>query len=267
MKSDIQAIVIDLDGTLLNRKKEISQRSIDILREVAARGLRVFIATGRSLHTCDTYINQIGINQPFICYNGSCIYDPAQKEDIYHTYMSETVCREILNIEEEVHCSFHAFRRHRVHIAHGERYASQTQHIFPHASTQNENISLLDSLEFTKAMFVGEFRETERVRAHLTHTFGEEVHQVYSRPGFFEVMRSGATKADALRRLLAREGIPASNVMAIGDENNDLGTLKLAGIPVAMANATREVKEVSLYETASCEEDGVAGIIEKLILE
>ncbi len=265
-REKIRAVVIDLDGTLLNSEKHISQRAISVIRKVESMGVRVFIATGRSLNTCSRYIEELGINHPVICYNGSCIWDPLKGEDIYHTHLAEEVCREIVKIEGDVNCSFHAYRRHQVHFSHASRYPEYLSHLTLHTGSPQDDISSLDTFEFTKVIFIGEFRETEKVRTHLTKTFGEAVHQVYSRPRFFEIMRGKATKGDALKKLLAHEKISPEEVMVIGDENNDLAMLALAGHPVAMGNATKEVKSIARYETSTCDEDGAAEIIEKLLL-
>ncbi len=266
MHSDIQAIVIDLDGTLLDRNKQISDRTITTLRLAGEQGLRVILATGRSLRACRHYIDELALSHPVICYNGSCVYDPLTATDLFHTHLSEQVCMEILSLEKQVNCSFHAYRRHQVHVLHDDRhseYLNQVAYLLEHG---DRNIGALSTYEFTKAVFVGDFHDTERVRSHLTDTFAHTIHQVYSRPHFFEVMSAGATKGDALKLLLELEGIHPDRVMAIGDENNDLTMLSMVGHPVAMANGTKQVKEAARYHTSSCDEEGVAQIIEEIVL-
>lgn len=266
MDGDIQAIVIDLDGTLLDSSKNISTQTLRTLRRAHEQGLRILLATGRSLRATERYIRELGLFHPLICYNGSCVYDPLTGKDLFHTRMSERVCSELLSIEDTVNCSFHAYRRHEVHAIHSERHSEYLKQMLHAQDSNDTDITSLETYEFTKAVFVGDFPDTEQVRRHLSKTFTDSIHQVYSRPHFFEVMSSNATKGDALRLLLEHEGIEAERVMAIGDENNDLEMLRMVGHPVAMGNGTKQVKEAARYHTTSCDEEGVARIIERIVL-
>ncbi len=266
MRKTIKAVAIDLDGTLLNSEKEITTRSVAAVHEAMDRGVKVYIATGRSLNISEQYIRQLGVVDPVICYNGSCIWDPKSGEDLFRTQMEEAVCRALLKVEKEVQCDFHAYRRHEILFTREPRNQGILNPIIREQGIIAEGELPYDHLEFMKAIFTGEFAETEKVRAHLTCLFGDSIHQVYSRPRFFEVMSSGSTKGDALSRLLTIQGIDPADVMAIGDESNDAQMLSLVGHSVAMGNATREVKSIARYQTADCDEDGVASIIEKLVL-
>ncbi|MBN2860747.1 MAG: HAD family phosphatase [Sphaerochaetaceae bacterium] len=266
MDGDIQAIVIDLDGTLLDSSKNISKQTLRTLRLASEQGLRILLATGRSLKATERYIMELGLSHPLICYNGSCVYDPLVGKDLFHTHLNERVCSELLSVEQEVNCSFHAYRRHEVHTIHSERHSEYLKQMLHVQDSSDMDITSLQTYEFTKAVFVGDFSDTEQVRRHLSETFTDSIHQVYSRPHFFEVMSSKATKGDALKLLLEHEGIEAERVMAIGDENNDLEMLRMVGHPVAMANATKQVKQAARYHTSSCDEEGVARIIERIVL-
>ena len=185
MHSDIQAVVIDLDGTLLDSSKNISKETVRTLRSASEMGLRILLATGRSLKASERYIEELGLSHPLICYNGSCVYDPLAGKDLFHTWMSERVCTEILSIEDTVNCSFHAYRRHEVHALHTERHSEYLKQMLHMQDSSDTDITSLETYEFTKAVFVGEFSDTEQVRRHLAQTFPDSIHQVYSRPPFF----------------------------------------------------------------------------------
>jgi len=108
--------------------------------------------------------------------------------------------------------------------------------------------------------------EIAAVRAELAARLGGRATLVQSLPVQLETLPPGASKGDGLRRLLADLGIDPRHVLAIGDGENDLEMLQLAGIGVAMANAPASVRAAADYVTASNDEDGVALAVERFVL-
>ncbi|MDC7245598.1 MAG: Cof-type HAD-IIB family hydrolase [Sphaerochaetaceae bacterium] len=263
---DIKAIAIDLDGTLLPSSKIITRHTLEVLNRVMDKGIRVFVATGRSLATCQRFIEQIGTTDAVICYNGSCIYDPIEKKDLFHRTMSEEICREIVSLAEKTEASLQAFRHHRVYYRPDAKNADFLEPLTSSIGVVIDDFTSLHPLEFTKAMFIGELEHTEKIRRHLLTTFGENIHMVYSHPTYFEMMSEGATKGAALSKLLQMYDLKADEVMAFGDESNDLEMLALAGHSVAMSNASDQVKKTARYLTGSCDEEGVAEALKRFIL-
>lgn len=265
-KPTIEAIAIDLDGTLLTTDKTITPYTLSVLQKAMDRGIKIIIATGRGLSTIEGYMEQIASPSPVICYNGSCIYDHVAKKDIYHKTMGEEKSEFIVSLINSTPAAFQAFRKHKVHYTEHGRYGDFLEPLSSKIGVITEDFSTLSPLAFTKAMFVGEFSDTEKIRIELYKKFKDTIHMVYSHPSYFEMMSEGATKGFALEKLLAEYGISPENTMAIGDESNDIEMLQAVKHSVAMANCAKGVAHVALYQTTSCDDDGVAKAIEKWAL-
>ncbi len=262
-KPTIEAIAIDLDGTLLTSDKTITPYTLSVLKEAMERGIKIIIATGRGLSTIEDFMEQVGSPSPVICYNGSCIYDPVAKKDLYHKTMKEEKSKYIVSLIDSTPAAFQAFRQHKVHYTEHGRHGDFLEPLSSQIGVVTEDFSTLSPLAFTKAMFVGDFDDTEKIRIKLYDKFKDTIHLVYSHPSYFEIMSQGATKGFALEMLLKKYGISPENVMAIGDESNDIEMLQAVKHSVAMANCVKGVANVALYQTTSCDDDGVAKAIEK----
>ncbi|NCB02002.1 MAG: HAD family phosphatase [Spirochaetia bacterium] len=265
-KPAIEAIAIDLDGTLLTSKKTITPYTLSVLQRAMEQGIKIIIATGRSLATCERYVKQVGSTSPLICYNGSCIYDVVTGKDIFHQTMDEETSSHIISLIDSTPAAFHAFRNHIVHYKEHGRHADFLEPLSSKIGVITEDFAALSPLSFTKAMFIGEYEDTEKIRLELLKKCQNKIHLVYSHPTYFEMMSEGATKGFALEKLLAEYGIDKENTMAIGDESNDIEMLKLVTHSVAMGNCGKGVADVALYQTTSSDEDGVAKAIEKWAL-
>ena len=263
---NIEAIAIDLDGTLLTHDKKITPYSLSILQKAMEKGIKVIVATGRSLATCERFVNEIGVQDPIICYNGSCIYDTLSQKDLFHQPMSEEMCKEIISLVGTTKASLQAFRHHKVYYTKDAKNADFLEPLTSSIGVIVEDFSSISPLEFTKAMYIGELEETEKIKEHLRQKFGESIHLVYSHPTYFEMLSKGATKGFALEKLLSSYNIDPKNTMAFGDESNDLEMLSLVGHPIAMGNGVPQVKEIARYIADSCDNDGVAKAIEKWVL-
>lgn len=260
----IKAIAIDLDGTLLTTEKLITDRTIRTLRYVMDQGIHVSIATGRSLATAIRFIEQVGTTFPAVCYNGSCIYDPLAKKDIWHITLRPEICEHIVELSTKSSAHLHVFMHHELYFTEAGRYADYLE---PLSSVVGKavNFTQLEPLDFTKAMFIGTEEETDRIAKSLRKRYGDTVHLVYSHADYFEIMSEGATKGSALERLMGMYGIGPDEVMAFGDADNDKEMLAWAKFGIAMGNAHDTVKQVAAHTTTHNDEDGVAMKIEELL--
>ena len=260
----IKAIAIDLDGTLLTTQQKITDATINTLRYAMDKGIRVVIATGRSLDSAISFVEQVGTTFPLICYNGSCIHDHTTKQDIYHATMDADICAELINIAKTTDAHLHAFLNHELYVLEKSSHAKSIE------STTNRIRKIIDfdrvgPVRFTKAMFVGEKSANELIRKHLQAKFGDRLYMVYSHDNYFEIMTGGVTKGSSLKYLLDMYSITADETMAFGDAENDREMLAWARYGVAMGNAFDNVKLVAPLKTGHNDEDGVATKIQKML--
>lgn len=256
-ESPIKAVAIDLDGTLLTTDKKITPLTLAVLQAVMDRGVHVAIATGRSLATSIRFTDQVGTTFPMICYNGSCIWDPVTGNDLMHIRLSHEICTDIVTISRETHTHLHAFMDHDLLFTESGRHAD---HLEPLSAVIGKAVEFekLPDLHFTKAMFIGEADETERLRQLLVDRYGTVLHLVYSHHDYFEIMTGGATKGSALQTLMGNHGIRREEVMAFGDADNDIEMLSWAGRGYAMENSSDQVKSYAYGAAGHNDADGVA---------
>jgi len=259
----IKAIAIDLDGTLLTSQKTITDTTVQTLRYIMERGIHVSIATGRSLTTAKRFIEQVGTQFPAVCYNGSCIYDPRAKRDLWHIHLSNDICTSIVQASKSSKAHLHAFMNHTLYFTEAGK---QADHLEPLSSVVGKVVDFtnLNPLHFTKAMFLGPLSETEPVRFKLEKIHGNAIHVVYSHDDYLEIMTGGATKGSALERLMGMYGISADEVMAFGDADNDKEMLAWARYGVAMENAHETVKSIASTTTGHNDDEGVARKIQEV---
>lgn len=261
----IKAIVIDLDGTLLTTQRKITEATIQTLRYAMEKGIHIAIATGRSLETSISFVEQIGTTFPLICYNGSCIYDHHTNQDLYHVTLDADICAELIKIANTTDCHLHAYVDHKLHLVKTGKHLD----FLESTSNRPQKITHFDQDEpvrFTKAMFIGEKSDNEPIRKHLEAKFGDRLYTVYTHNDYyFEVLLGGITKGSALQHLMDMYAITADETMVFGDAENDCEMLAWARYGVAMGNAHDNVKRVAAFITGHNDEDGVAKKIQKML--
>lgn len=269
----IKLIGIDLDGTALNSRKELTVKNIEAFNECRKRGIHIVPVTGRpysgvydeykSGMKCDYTINT----------NGAAVMEvKSGKRVISHT-MSPDKALEVMKAVKDFNCYYGVF-----HDGYGyltperlsfelEKYKNTPLHKYI-LSTRKP---VKNQAEFIKRagscdnIYV--IAENEKVRNEIRAAI-KDINAIFFTSSAHDDVEIGGncSKGKALLELADYLGIEKSGVMAIGDSGNDVEMLKHAGISVAMDNADDAVKRVCDYVTASCEDSGVASAIEKFVL-
>ncbi len=273
-RGKIRLVAFDLDGTVLNSKKEISPRTKEAMRRAAAQGIRLVPATGRMLEEIPKNVYP-GIPYVYcaVTANGSRVYRLPEKEPVLSREFSVSEARNIIG-----EC-----RRYKavLYVGYGEdgvldgRGAAwedpRVKEIllrieracsFGFADTYSD----LAVWKNPPCKFTLIFADPDE-RARALHSFLLQFDcNVTSSDAFnLEFTPKGASKGSALAFLMNREGIEAHQVMAIGDSDNDHEMLLTAGLSVAMGNAAPHLKQAVDIVTASCDEDGMAMALEGIL--
>lgn len=278
MKS-IKLVALDLDGTLFNRNGEITEMTKNEIRRIHGQGVHTVISTGRPFNGLPfSQIENTGIEYA-ITTNGAAIYRIDGKECLYDNSMEFDVYGPIVEyiLAREVHIDLYID---------GEGFTP---------IRCRENIGRLDVPESLRAYMIATRtpvadlfqyvkdcgKKVQKINLNFypqpdgSRLYREEVlHFLKSNPnievvcgGFnnFEVSKAGATKSDGLEHLSAILSVPMEQTMAMGDSENDYSMINAAGIGVAMANASDDIKAIADYITTSNEEDGVGQAIKHFI--
>ncbi|MSP14379.1 MAG: HAD family phosphatase [Chloroflexi bacterium] len=263
--ADIRLIATDLDGTLLRPGGAISERTRRVLAAVTAAGITVVLVSGRPPRTLRSMAQDAGVQGLAICCNGAIIYDLDQEAVVQHSPMpAEVAVRLITDIRRVVPGVCFALEIGLIfgwEPAFGAAGAVEAEP----ARLRGDALDMCTG-PVTKLIV----RHAEMSRDTLfevtRQVVGDIASVTFSGAPFIEVSAPGIHKASALASLCAQRGIDASQVIAFGDMPNDLSMLQWAGHAVAVANAHPEVLAQADEITNSNSEDGVARVLERLVL-
>lgn len=271
----IRLIGLDLDGTLLDERKQISTRTLAAMEQAAMGGAYLVPVTGRPHEGIPRIVRDLPFVRYIISCNGASIRDEREGKTVRERLIPRAESLALVELLAEKKIPFEV-------LVEGVGYAESW--VYEHLIARNPKSAFLPRyIKETRrtvpdlAAFVAEARAIEEffVIAGRQDSVEELVatlrglshlHLVHPAPGALEITSAGVDKGEALLHLADLLGIAQDEVMAIGDSGNDLAMLKAAGTAVAMGNAAPEVKKLSSFITESNENHGVALAIERFVL-
>ncbi|MBW3468980.1 Cof-type HAD-IIB family hydrolase [Arthrospiribacter ruber] len=268
----IKAICTDIDGTLLNGDRVLSERLLQAIANLP-HDFPVILASSRmpdAMRHLQKDMDRLG--EPLICYNGGFVIHDAKKEIIDDVSISLEQCEALLGIANgtQVHVSLYQgedwFEPQFDYWA--EREARNTR-VDPTVRPLDKVLALWKSREkgAHKVMCMGPAEEIDAYFNNALRHLGDDLHLYRSKDTYIEIAPKKISKASALSLLLERKyQISMDEVMAFGDNYNDIEMLKAVGLGVAVGNAREEVKAIADRVTLSHKEDGVAAMIEEVLL-
>jgi hydroxymethylpyrimidine pyrophosphatase-like HAD family hydrolase len=278
LRERYDAILLDLDGTLLDGEARLTPRTVKAVQALRDAGFFVVLCTGRSVLGTQRIHQGLGLTTPMIAYNGAWI-GHAEGPPLRYRPIAREALASVFSIESRAYFSFrhHRERKYTVMTPHPEheRVARWYEAVVrvDHESALPDDDLLRVSIFFDERDFgPGEgtgtlwwsLPEAERSRLRL-ESFPLRIFPEYRESSLllFEVQAGGEGKAEAFDWLLAEHGIPAERTIAVGDQSNDVTMLARAGLAVAMANAIPEALRHAHLVIGHHAEEGVAAWIEQ----
>ena len=263
-------IVLDLDGTLTNEKKEITPKTKDALMRAQRLGVKIVLASGRptygitalaeelELATHDGYILAFNGGKVTNCANGEVVFEQKLEGNLVPTLYDAAMQAgmEILTYQGN---SIAATKKENKYVLH-EAFINKMPVV--------QYDRFLEQIVFpiNKCLIVGDPVPLHQLEQRLVNELKGKM-EIYRSAGFFlECVPLGIDKARSLDRLINMLGIRKEEIIACGDGYNDQSMIRFAGLGVAMANASKDVQDTADYITYSNEQDGVAHVVEKFIL-
>jgi len=265
-----KALALDLDGTLTNSKKEITDVTISAVRKAINMGIHVILASGRPVLGIRATAQALGLYEDggyILAYNGGQIIDCKTNEIIFERLLPMEYYSEICTLARNAGLYALTYDSEGV-LAEDDA----APYIVKEAFNNTIPIKKVDRLEdavimpVVKFMIVGDSKKIAAFLPVAQQFFSGRVNVFLSEPYFMELTFPGIEKASALNVLIKHLGVSQETLVACGDGLNDLPMLKFAGYAVAMANAYDEVKQVADYVSLSNEENGVADFLRKWVL-
>lgn len=260
-------IAFDIDGTLVNSKKEVSQATKVALHKLHDAGIHVVISSGRPYKGVLLNADLVGREiVPFVsCFNGGLVKEVATDRTVFSHALTNGELQSWVELAKAHDLDVHA---------HDDQYvivqdAPKDQYVDVESTLNEMPIRTVDFFDgevtAPKVMITAEPGKLDTFIAKLDPELFEKYSIMKSEPFFLEIMPKGVDKGEALAKLAESLGIDQSETMAFGDQANDLSMIKWAGCGVAMGNAIDELKDNAQYVTASNDDEGIAKALEKLV--
>jgi cof-like hydrolase len=263
----VKLFVSDLDGTMLPDGNVVSPENIAAVRRAADAGVVVTIATGRMFEAALPVAEALGLDVPIISYNGGLIKSPSGRVYEEHT-VDPALAHDLIAFCQERGWYIQSYSGgvlRYVEPCDESRFYENSQKVAGKAVGWDGLFAY--TAGNCKLLLVTKELPVTLTRAEAVLTaFGAQVDVTRSADNLIEIVPKGISKASALKSLAEKLGFSIEETMAIGDAYNDLPMLQAAGKSIAMGNAFPEIKEVTDYETLSCEENGLAAAIYRYVL-
>jgi len=270
---DYKLIAIDMDGTLLNSQDKISERNKKALLNAIANGIHVVLATGRIYKSALHYQRYIGLKSPIIACNGAVI-SSSEDDIIFENFIDNNSLKKIIRLAEENDMYYHFYDKDKFYYKtskkefvnyykyYEENYFSQGIELVKFKNPSE--IIDLNSSRYYKVVFIDDnSAKLLDFRRKLSNIKGIAISKSWHNN--IEVMNASVSKGNAVKFLIDILNIDSSNVITIGDNENDVSMFKVSGLSVAMKNGDEIAKNHADVITDTNDEDGVAKVIEKYV--
>ena len=284
----IRLLALDLDGTLLNPRGQITDRNLEAIQKARDLGVRIAVVTGRRFRDCRPVALQLGVDVPVISHNGALTKHAETLETVAVLPLPVAAARQALELGKQLGADALVSDDHQGlgvlvydHVS-GDNAAfyqylawSRRVHGEEEGGKSVQQVSSLDEYldhDPIHLSFSGGCEEMKQLEDLLRSEMATAVKifcTIYPEKNFtlIDIVNSSVSKGAGVAAAAAEIGVQQDEIMAIGDNYNDLEMLLFAGTGVVMANAPLSLREVQgLRPTASNVEDGVAQAIEQFIL-
>lgn len=267
---DKKILVLDIDGTLVNSKKEITPETLKYLTKIQEEGHKVALASGRPYPGMEGYAKQIGLDKfggYALSFNGGKIIDCSTGKTIFHKCIPNKYASIIYRYAKEHGIGMVTYQDSTVITGTDiDEYMEYEARLNYMVIRQVEDFEAYVDFDMVKCLLTAPAEIAPKHEQALKEMLWPELNVFRSEPYFIEITTKGVDKAESLDGLLKQIGISRENSICCGDGFNDLTMVKYGGIGVAMGNAQQIVKDNADYITSSCDEDGIVEVIKKFVL-
>ncbi len=263
-----RALVCDLDGTLLPEPPDLDPDLVEGCRRAVARGLIMSIATGRMPPGAERYAVELGLTAPGIFYNGALVRDQEEGRDLMrltlprgliwraHEVFAHAPINPLFYRDDQLYCLEESWP---------VRLYSQEQAV--PLEVIDAPADFLSMGGFVKSLFIGHPQTLPLVRDDLTHAVGGEARLVMTRKNYLEMIPPAASKGAALRFLAEHLDVPLDEIVAVGDQENDLEMIHAAGLGIAMPAAPERVRREAGRVAPTPEKGGLLALFRNILPE
>ncbi len=261
-------VVLDIDGTLVNSEKKVTQKTKEYITKASEMGVRFIIASGRTPYGILPIAKEIGLEKIggyILAFNGGTCINCETMETLYENFMNKDEMKAIHDFGQKNNIPFVTYNKDVLYTPNDMTEYIEMESRLNHLKyKKTENFLEEFYFDFPKVIFTDHGDRLATFVDEAVKTFPQfEVFR--SEPFFLEVCPKGIHKATGIKNIIEILGVKIEEVIAIGDGFNDISMIEFAGLGVAMDNAQQAVKDVADYITLSNDEDGVCKVIEEFI--
>ena len=264
-----KVLVLDIDGTLTNSEKEITDNTRKAIIGVQERGHIVMLASGRPTPGMKRYAEELELEKYggyLLSFNGGRIVNCRTGEIVYQRILPPQVIPGLYRFACDNDCGILTYFGDRIVLGtRPDEYVELESRINGMPVQQVENFLDFVDFDVNKCLMTAPPEKAEEFVKILQKRYEGRLSIYRSEPFFIEIMPLNVDKATSLDRMLETVGMTRENAICCGDGFNDLTMIEYAGVGVAMANAQPAVKEAADYVTASNDEDGIVQVIDEFI--
>ena len=267
-----QLLVVDIDGTLLGRDGTIAAEDKAALARAGEVGIRVSLSTGRVTQASLKIIEQLSLDGYHIFFDGALVSNPETGEEVYVSPIRSQCVSQIVELAHRLGVNLDLYSTTRYFVE-KETWASDIRRRFFNIPPNVVDFTKLWPQERIIKGTLTVRSPEEKAKAEIFYqrfngqlNFSRTTTPAYPDVAFINLVAPDVSKGRALEALTSFLGVPLSEVMAIGDGDNDVSLLSKAGLAVAMGNAQEELKAVADYVTLDVEHQGVAAAVRKFLL-
>lgn len=266
-----KVLAFDIDGTLTNSDKKITPATRNSILMAAKQGCTIALASGRPMQGLTDYAEELCLadNGGYIlALNGGLIERCSDGMVIRKTVVPEKYYSEIYQIAIENNVNLMTYEGDNI-IAENidDKYLDIESRIIGLGKKRVDNLKDYLTFKVPKFIMLGDGDYLEKIEDSVRTALSGKVDVYRSEPFFLEILPKNVNKATALEKLLNHLGVSREELMVFGDGYNDITMVKYAGIGVAMGNANDKLKAEADYIAPSNDEDGIAEVINKFVLD
>lgn len=264
MTPKISLVAVDLDGTLLNDSKQVSEQTAEALKSLPSMGVKVVIASARPPRSVRQIYKLLNLDTWQINYNGALIWDEPAQTAVFHRPLGKGVARRVIDDAR--------FLFDQVQVTCEILDKWYTDRFDPANTTETGRLFKPDVIapletfcdgQVTKLLFLSDPKTISTLEYAIAQAHQDDVTVVRTDDNLIQIMDRRVSKAVALQVVARHYGVELENVMAIGDAPNDVGMLQVAGVAIAMDNAHKLVKKVADWVAPSNNDHGVHAALVK----
>ncbi|MCS4487837.1 sugar-phosphatase [Streptococcus sciuri] len=267
----IKLVAVDIDGTLLNNKKEITPEVFAAVQKAKKQGVKVVIATGRPIAGVENLLKELNLKEHgdyVITFNGGLVQDTVNGNTIVSETLSYDDYLDLEFLSRKLGVHMHAITKKGIYTANRNigKYTVHESNLVHMPIFYRTPEEMIDK-SIIKMMFIDEPDVLDAAIAKIPEQYYDRFNIVKSTPFYLELLPKTVSKGNALLHLAKKMNLEKAQTMAIGDEENDRAMLEVVGNPVVMENGNSELKKIAKYITKSNEESGVAYALRKWVLK